>query len=311
MWYPTIPDILYVYARLLSSREESSGDEAATGGNARSGSTSQDEVEASGQSTSDRLSSQLRRARGYIRDEKALAVVVLSVQRAVVNGEASDDPSAEDLAQGRPPERDEERRGITGSPASESREQRSDRENAPPRDAPPRDAPPRDAPPRDAPPGSVSKNRCARLIAVLGQATSSELPFDLGNEQLALHLMHAFATRNGYHLDATEHSAHRLLLRMASQKVTVDEIASWLYSRMDPIPDGHPTSTTLHALDALAEEVEDLEQLPGFHIHADRLRSLGDTLTRQFARTVPLPEEGAWAERFPSFAAEWGHLIES
>lgn len=290
MWYPTIPDILYVYARLLSS-----GDEAAVDGDVRSGSTWQEEVGASGERTSDRLRSQLRRARGFIRDEKALAVVVLSVQRAVVNGEGSDDPSAEDLAAERPPEEDEERRENSGSPASESGVLRSVR---------------KPSPPRHVPPGSVSKNRCARLVAVLGQATSSELPFDRGNEQLALHLMHAFATRNGYHLDATERSAHRLLLRMASQKVTVDEIASWLYSRMDPIPDGHPTSTTLQALDALAEEVEDLEQLPGFHIHADRLRSLGDTLTRQFARTVPLPEEGAWAERFPSFAAEWGHLIE-
>lgn len=66
------------------------------------------------------------------------------------------------------------------------------------------------------------------LAAVYAWGISKNHPFVDGNKRMALLAIYVFLGLNGWHLDAREEEAYRVIMALAESSLDEDELAAWI-----------------------------------------------------------------------------------
>ena len=76
--------------------------------------------------------------------------------------------------------------------------------------------------------GSYLHDSLAKMAAAYGFHICQNHPFIDGNKRLALVAMDTFLQMNGYEISASEKDVYAIMIKMASGKISKEELTGWL-----------------------------------------------------------------------------------
>lgn len=80
----------------------------------------------------------------------------------------------------------------------------------------------------------------AALAASYGYGIARNHPYQDGNKRVAFVAMAVFAGLNGSELEAAESDVVDVMLRLAADELTEDQLAEWLRAHLNPMDDSQP-----------------------------------------------------------------------
>jgi death-on-curing protein len=83
--------------------------------------------------------------------------------------------------------------------------------------------------------GKYLHDNLIKMAAAYGYHICNNHPFIDGNKRIALVAMDVFLQRNGYEIKATEKETYSMIMKLASGKLSKDELVQWLENNVSSI----------------------------------------------------------------------------